>query len=228
MKLSASVHNSKLLDWKAFEQPLTGALSSTMQTTVKELQKEIKKAVQDNFYYPEDPDKLTTRWFDRQGHGILSAELTYKFKSVSLSRYPVLQHRITTSRRVLRVARGGKYAGNKFTRKIVEEEIIETLVQIRKKGSMKLVHGKLGYMGWLHTGRRSGQVGYNGQTNKFSSKIFERNQQATWADGQRLPIHQLFGPSLVQLLKTPEVQNVIANSASLRKIDQLLLKAILL
>jgi len=214
--IRASVKSTKVLDWKSFEQPITGALSTALQTAVKELQAEVKKTVLATFYYPGDPDRLTTRWFKRQGNGILSAELSYKYEAVSLSKYPTNQHRITVGKQILHVARGGPAKGNKFSRQIVAREAIKTEVMVRKAGGWKVVEGKLGFKGWLHTGTKG----------KFASKIFERNQRATWKGNQRLPVHALWGPSLVQLLHSPEVKKTLANSKSLQRISEILLKEI--
>jgi len=228
VKLSASFQTNKLLDWKTFEKPLTGALATTLQTTVKDLQEEIKKSVQNNFYFPGNPDRLTSRWFGRKGKGILSAELSYKFEAVPLSRYPMNQYRITIGSKILHVRRGAGKAANKFTRTIVPKTATVSMVKVRRNSEWKVINGKLGYMGWLHTGRRSGELGYNGQVNTFSAKVFERNQQETWRDNVRQPIHQLFGPSLTQILQTKELQDTINNSVALSKIEQILLRSILI
>jgi hypothetical protein len=224
MAFSSSVKSTKVLDWKSFEQPLTGALSKALQTGLTELQKEIKGTVLSTFYFPGNPDRLTTRWFARKGNGILSAELSYKFEAVSLSRYPVNQFRVTVGKKILRVRRGGGAAGNRFSRQVVDVTATMTEVMIRKGKGWQLVKGKAGpdnkgrpgYMGWLHTGTKG----------KFASKIFERNQQETWRDNQRLPVHALWGPSLVQLLRSPEVQKTINDSKNLQRISDILLKEI--
>jgi hypothetical protein len=216
MAFSSSVKSTKVLDWKSFEQPLTGALSKALQTGLTELQKEIKGTVLSTFYFPGDPDRLTTRWFARKGNGILSAELSYKFEAVSLSRYPVNQFRITVGKKILHVRRGGSAAGNRFSRQVVDVTATMTEVMIRKGKGWQLVHGKQGFKGWLHTGTKG----------KFASKIFERNQKATWKGNQRLPVHALWGPSLVQLLRSPEVQKTINDSKNLQRISDILLKEI--
>ena len=77
---------------------------------------------------------------------------------------------------------------------------------------MKLVHGRLGYMGWLHTGRKKGETGYYGQEGQFSSQIFERSQKPTWHGGQRLPIHRLFGPAIVDMISTSDFQVFLSSS----------------
>jgi hypothetical protein len=95
-------------------------------------------------------------------------------------------------------------------------EAIRTEVMIRKNKGWMLVHGKQDFMGWLHTGTKG----------KFASKIFERNQQATWHGNKRLPVHALWGPSLVQLLHSPEVQKTLYNSKALQALAVKLKKEI--
>jgi hypothetical protein len=99
-----------------------------------------------------------------------------------------------------------------------------TYVQIRKNGSKKLVHGKIpragghvGYMGWLHSGHKSSYD--SGQ--KFAAAIFERKQKRTWKKGKRLKIHQLFGPSLTDLLKSQEIQNYLKSSEPFKHINSI-------
>lgn len=224
MKFGVRVSGLSILDWKTFEQPLASALRTSITSSVYGLQKEIAKGIKDNFLFYGDPNKVSSVYFRRKAGRIFSAELSYAYKAIPLSRYPVKQYRVTTGKKILRVSRGGSSAANKFTQKTVSRANIATYVQIRKTGGMKLVHGKLGYMGWLHTGRKRGELGYYGQANLFSSKIFERNQQETWSGGERLPVHQLFGPSVTDLIQTKEIQNVINHSENLRNIDKILLR----
>lgn len=210
---------SEILSWKSFGEPLSRAVSFGIKTTVSELEREINKSLSQFFFLPENPHKRSHIYFKQKNGKIFSAELTYSYASIPLSRYPVSQHRITVGNQILSVKRGGAFASsfNKgFQKKIVQREAISTYVQIRKTGGPKLVHGVMKsaeegpFMGWLHTGRKG--------ASRFSSQIFERNQKKTWSGGHRLPIHALYGPSITELLKTSEM---------LSAVDRILLKTAL-
>jgi hypothetical protein len=66
------------------------------------------------------------------------------------------------------------------------------------------------YKGFLHTGSKG----------RFSSSVFERSQRATWSGGQRLPIHKLYGASLVKLLQSHEIQNLLENTKVFNKFEK--------
>lgn len=222
MGFSAALKGVEILKWETFEKPLSAALSTSVQRTLFTLRNEITAELKRLYYVPGNPDKASQVYFKHQGKHIWSAELVYRYKSIPLGRYPTQQYRITTQRKILRVSRGGKFsAANKFTRRVVNRASIATYVQIKKNGPKRLVHGKLGYMGWLHTGRRSGQSGFNGQTNTFAANIFERNQKKTWSGNVRLPIHRLFGPSITELVQGKEVQTFLEKSKTLDKLSNI-------
>lgn len=221
-KVSAELKGINILSWETFGKPVNAALSSSIQKTVYGLQKDISSELKRLYYVPGDPSRVSSIYFRRKGRGIFSAELSYHQKSIPLSKYPVKQYRITTGKRILRVVRGGKFGkANKFQNRIVSRANIATYTQIRKSGSPQLIHGKLGFMGWLHTGRRSGQTGFNGQVNTFASQIFERTQKATWQGNKRLPIHRLFGPSVLNLIKGRQMQNYINTNPKLNELSNL-------
>ena len=205
-----------IFSWESMGEPLSRAVSTGIKNTVWEVEREINKALGQNFFLPEKPEKRSHIWFGQKNGKIFSAELTYDYASIPLSRYPVSQHRITVGKQILSVKRGGNFSrrGSAFERKIVTKETVSTYVQIRKNAPPKLVHGvmkPIPFMGWLHTGRRQG-------TGRFSAHIFERNQKETWSGGQRLQIHALWGPSITQLLQTVEMKSAV---------DRILLKAAL-
>lgn len=206
--ITARVKDTTVFSTEILQDSLARAVSSAVKNSVYTLEKEINKAVKDAFYVPQDPARFSSIYFRQKKGHIYSAELSYNYKAIPLSRYPVKQYRITTGKKILGVKRGGKFApGNRFKQQIVNRATIATYVQIRKSGGQKLVHGKLGFMGWLHTGRKSA---------KLAAHIYERDQAATWSAGQRLPFHRLYGPSVPQLVLSKEVQAVI--DASLNKL----------
>ena len=209
-----------IFSWESMGEPLSRAVSTGIKNTVWEVEREINKSLAQNFFLPEKPEKRSHIWFGQKNGKIFSAELVYDYASIPLSRYPVSQHRITVGKQILSVKRGGNFArrGSAFEKKIVQDEIISTYVQIRRNAPPKLVEGVQGFKGWLHTGRRRGAVGFYGQRNLFSAHIFERNQKKTWSGGQRLPVHALWGPSITQLLQTVEMKSAV---------DRILLKAAL-
>lgn len=210
---------ANLLSWESVGEPLSRASSTALRGAVWEVQREINKALLGQFYLPDNPEKRSSVYFKQKQGKIFSAELKYFYASIPLSRYPVSQQRVTKNKQVLAVKRGGQFArrGTAFVRKIVPSEEIFTYVQIRRGSPPKLVKGVLGYMGWLHTGRRTG-------AGRFSAHIFERNQQATWQNGKRLPVHALWGPSLTQLLQTREmktaVDRILERAGIEKKIDE--------
>lgn len=62
-------------------------------------------------------------------------------------------------------------------------------VQVKQGSEYKLVNGKLGYKGFVQKGT-----------------VYERLQKATWKSGVRLPYRPLFGPSVAQMVNSPEMQ----------------------
>ena len=67
-------------------------------------------------------------------------------------------------------------------------------VKIFRKGAFKEVTGKLGYLGFLQ-----------------KNSVYERLQQPTWQAGRRLPYRQLFGPSVSQMMSSPELTGYFRN-----------------
>jgi hypothetical protein len=69
-------------------------------------------------------------------------------------------------------------------------------------------HNRPGFMGWLHTGKL-------GHKRFKSSGVFERAQQATWQNRQRLPVIELYGPTFTQIIMGEEVQKDIQSGQAL-------------
>jgi len=207
--MPATVKGFELFSFENFKQPLTVAFSSSIQKQSYNFVKDIITEVKRLYFFPGDPTKLARIYMKKAQGRLIAAELSFDFQAVSLSKYPVRQYRITKKKRILKVTRGaGK--GNRFTRTIAPDKTefdIVTLVAVKRAGGFKVSQGKLGFKGWLHTGRKSGEIGVTGLTNTFSSRIFERSQQPTWDfEGNRLPIHQLYGPSFTNILEYPDMQ----------------------
>ena len=213
----------EIFSYESFIKPLELAQSRALTKYLQSLENEINKTVVDTFFVPQTPKRFSYLTFRKQKNRIVSAELWYKIVAIPLSRYPVKQYRITTGNRILGVSRNS--STSKFKQKIVSRAYIRTDVRIRRKGSWKTVHGTKGFMGWLHTGRKKGESDYYGNPGKIlSSNIYERNQQPTWMNGERLPIHRLFGPSVAQLTQTKEVQAVITKSFNSPTLDNIFAK----
>lgn len=221
MELSARVTGLEILNWNNFQEPVTRALKTSLSQAVYGLQRDIATSLKSNFFIPGDPNKQSLIYLGGKAK-TYSAQLSYSYKAIPLSMYPVKQYRITTGNSILRVGRGGKFKANQFQRRVVARAAIATYTQIRRRGGMKLVEGKLGFKGWLHTGRRAKETGYYGQTNTFAAQIFERNQQETWSGGHRLPIHRLFGPSVMELVMYPETQKAILASKHWQDLETIL------
>jgi hypothetical protein len=195
--------------------PLRSTLRLAFLQGIGELQKEIKTSVKNHYSILQNIDSITYRELGRnQKRNIVSISLVYKYKKVPLSAYPVLQQRITVNKQTLRVTRTKP---GKFSRSIISDEVYFTFVKVKK--DWKLVVGKhgpdkkgrAGFMGWLHTGGLG--------SNRFKSAgIFERAQQATWREGQRLPVFELYGPAFTEIVSSPEVQRDIENSQAIRKL----------
>jgi hypothetical protein len=187
--------------FKAF---LSVALSNTLKHTIGDLDREIAETIKKTFWYPGNPSKLAVRSFTIKGAKFSSAGLSYKFEAVSLSKYPMKQVRITVGNNRIRVSRGGGFsAGNKFTTSQTPQTATMTQFKLRKSDGWRTVQGRTGfkYKGFLHTGRKG--------KGAFSSAVFERQQKATWSGSQRLPIHKLYGASLVHLLHSHEIQALL-------------------
>jgi hypothetical protein len=211
---TARVKDTTVFSTGILEESLARAVSNSLQETVWGLEREINKTIKDTFYVPADPARYSSVMFRKRKGKVYSAELSYNYKAIPLSRYPVKQYRITTGKRILSVKRGaGQTKGNKFKQQIVGRAAIRTDVKIRKTGPWKTVEGKLGFKGWLHTGRSS---------SKLAAHIYERNQRETWAGGQRQPFHRLFGPSIAQLVRSKEVQATIEKSFKTRTIEKII------
>ena len=195
-----------------FVKELSSASSRAAERTVKRLDERIQAAVKENFWYPGGVQRLVKITTVKKGDSVTSTSLGYKFAPVSLSRYPMRQVRVTTGKRKLSVRKGGGAAdspGNKFSRSITgDDAVIVTEYKLRKKGGGWIrVEGRKNYKfgGFLHTGRKRGEVGTLGQTNSFYSKVFERSQKQTWDGKTRAPIHALYGASFVALIRSSKV-----------------------
>ena len=190
-----------------FKDFLSVALSNTMKRNIGELDREIAATIKKTFWYPGDPSKLATRHFTIKGAKFSSASLSYRFEAVSLSKYPMRQIRLTFGNSRLKVTRGGGTApANKFTRTPTPISQTTTQFKLRKSDDWITVLGRdVGAeprpKGFLHTGRKGAGA--------FSSMVFQRNQRATWENGKRLPIHKLYGASLVRLLRSHEIQDLL-------------------
>lgn len=185
-----------------FKDFLSVALSNTMKHTIGDLDREIAETIKKTFWYPGDPSKLAVRSFTTKGAKFSSAGLSYKFEAVSLSKYPMKQVRITVGNNRLKVTRVSGGSG-KFTKTQTPQTATMTQFKLRKSDGWRTVQGRTGfkYKGFLHTGRKG--------KGAFSSAVFERQQKATWAGSQRLPIHKLYGASLVRLLHSHEIQDLL-------------------
>lgn len=188
-----------------FKDFLSVALSNTLKHTIGDLDREIAKTIKETFWYPGDPSKLAVRSFTTKGAKFSSAGLSYKFEAVSLSKYPMRQIRITVGNSRLKVTRV-KGGGGKFTKTQTPQTATITQFKLRKSDDWITVLGRdVGAeprpKGFLHTGRKGAGA--------FSSMVFQRNQRATWENGKRLPIHKLYGASLVRLLRSHEIQALL-------------------
>lgn len=177
---------------------MSAALSNSLKYAIGDLDREIVSTVKKVFWYPGDPSRLTQKRFSTKGVKFSSASLSYRFEAVSLSKYPMKQVRVTKGGRRLKVTR---FSGRgRFTEALTPQVATMTQFKLRKSEGWQTVQGRRGYKykGFLHTGKRGG----------FSSAVFERSQQATWSGGMRLPIHKLYGASLVRLLRSHELQTL--------------------
>ena len=219
----SSLKNIEILNWKTFENTLTLAQTKAFTKYLQSLEKDINKTIVDTFNVPDRPERYSTVYIRKVKNRAVLGELSYKNVAIPLSRYPVKQYRSTTGKRILGITRTG--ARSKFKQQIVSRAFIRTDVKIRKRGSWKTVNGKLGFKGWLHTGRKKGELDFYGNVGKIlSANIYERDQQPTWENGERLPIHRLFGPSIAQLTQTKEIQAVIDKSIASSTLDILFFK----
>ena len=217
MSKAADYKNAKALkdlqvSLHTFSESLSSASSRAAEQTVKRLDERIRAAVQENFWFPGGARRLAKIDFTYKDGKVVSTSLGYKFAPVSLSRYPMRQVRVTTGKRKLSVRKGGGSAdspGNRFSRSIISNEsVVVTEYKLRKKGGGWIrVEGRKGYKfgGFLHTGRKRGELGTLGQTNSFYSKVFERSQRQTWNGSERAPIHALYGASFVALVRSSKV-----------------------
>ena len=187
------------------------ALSNTMKKTLGNLDREIAETVKAIFWFPGDPSKLAKKTFEVKGARISKAVLSYRFEAVSLSKYPMRQIRITTGNRRLRVVRGAG-AGGKFSSSLTSVQQTVTLFKIRKSEGWRVSMGRVGYRykGFLHTGTKG----------QFSSSVFERSQKETWSGGKRLPIHRLYGTSLVRLLQSHEIKALLESTKVFNKFEK--------
>ena len=125
------------------------------------------------------------------------ATLRVLYEPHPLSEFQVLQVAITFHNARKRVTSRKKGLG--FAQTGASGKRQYTKVRVRKAGAMKLIHGKLGYKGFLQSGNR---------------QIFERKQQRTWIGHERAPIQRLFGPSFSQMAGSREVQKKMLPWAS--------------
>lgn len=228
LKLSLKMSKTIEVQFQNYYKELIQQITTNTQPLASDIADEIERELKKHFFYPDDSRKLLKKSrVSLLGTVKYQFSLTYKGKTIPLSRYPVKQVRVTVGNRKLRVYR---LSGKTFKSKIVPQNFeVKTLVRIRKNSGFKLVHGKQGFKGWLHTGNKFGydrrrahldlSGSYSGTINKFSAKVFERNQRPTWRGGVRLPVHQLFGPSLVQLLETAEMTQFFGSSVLFNKIN---------
>lgn len=202
-----------------FKDFLSVALSNTLKHSIAELDREIAETIKKTFWYPGDPSKLAVRSFTTKGAKFSSAGLSYRFEAVSLSKYPMKQVRITVGNNRLKVTRV-KGGGGEFTRTQTPQTATMTQFKLRKSDGWRTVQGRTGfkYKGFLHTGRRG--------KGAFSSAVFERQQKATWSGGQRLPIHKLYGASLVRLLHSHEIQALLKETKVFDKFQKAFYKSL--
>lgn len=196
-----------------FSAPLRLAVSRVLIRETKQVANDLESIIKETFWFPDKPEKLREPFFKKTGQRVTRVELSYRYQVMPLGRYPVKQYRNTFSNLGLKVSRGKPFTGHSkrgFEKKVLEKYSMATFVQIRKAGRPKLVHGKLGYKGWLHTGHKETFNQSAGQ--KFAAAIFERKQPETWKGGKRQPIRQLFAPSLTDLLKSKEIQDYLNSS----------------
>ena len=121
-----------------------------------------------------------------------TATLTVHYEPHPLSHFQVKQTAFTTGGRMKRVV---SKKGKGYRQTLTSQKRQSTLVKVRKRGHMKLVHGRLGYMGFL-------QSTYD--------MIFERKQKATWIGSTRAPISRLYGLSFSQMALSAYVQKEMA------------------
>ena len=212
-----------------FQDLLSVALSNSLKRVITTLDKEIQAEVKRSFFFPGDSSKLSKIEFTGKGKKIQSASLIYKYKRVSLSSYPMKQVRVTTGGRKLLVSRGQSGRGKGFTKTITKPETaVVTMFKLRRSDPWRVVQGRIGYRfgGFLHTGRKKGSSGFNGQTNTFTPKVFERSQKQTWNGSQRAPIHALWGASFVALMQSREVQDLLRTTGMFNKIETELEKSL--
>lgn len=197
----------------SFNDFMSVALSNSLKKAIGDLDREIAETVRKVFWYPGDPSKLATRKFQTKGAKFASASLTYRFEAVSLSKYPMKQIRITVGNKRLKVTRGGGQGGGKgFISRPTSITQTVTQFKLRKSDGWRTVQGRIGYKhkGFLHTGQKG----------RFTSAVFERSQKATWSGGVRQPIHRLYGASLVRLLHSHELQDVLKESRVFEKFEK--------
>lgn len=214
--LSVDVKGLEKLNQSLSSKPLRSSLRLEFTKLLTEYQKYIKTVVEKHYSILENIDKVASREIVRgESHGIIAAKLHYRYKKVPLSSYPVHQYRVTVKKQTLMVHR---YKKGAFHREIVPETAWATYVKVKKQ--WKLVVGKhgpdrkgrAGFMGWLHTGKL-------GSRRFRSSGIYERLQQKTWEDNERLPVVELYGPAFTQILSDPAVQADIMRAPALQKLE---------
>lgn len=111
-----------------------------------------------------------------------TAKLKVAYQPHKLAYYEVKQTAITTGNARKRVV--SKQRGLGFKQTLTSQRKQSTLVRVKKRGRMKLVHGKLGFMGFLQSEHEA---------------IFERKQKNTWFGKTRAPITELYGPSFAEM-----------------------------
>ena len=117
-----------------------------------------------------------------------TAIITVAYDPHPLSHFQVKQTAITTGGRRKRVV---SKRGRGYKQTFTTQKRQSTLVKVRKRGQFKLVHGRLGYMGFLQSGH---------------DMIFERKQSKTWIGHSRAPIQRLYGLSFSQMAVSAYVQ----------------------
>jgi hypothetical protein len=201
MSFTAGFKEESLVQFRTAGDPLRLAVSKTIRTSVVRLDQEIQKLVKSKFFFKGNILNLRELSFERSGkYGtgakIYSATLGYHYKPVPMTEYPI------------------QLVDTGYTNKTAKH----VFVRIRKRVGGKMVYGKS--LSRSEYGSGDVRAPYMG----FSQKgmIFERNQGATWENGQRLPIHALYSPSFTDLLHSPELTHYFESSEPLQKIESLL------
>ena len=120
-----------------------------------------------------------------------TAVIRIEYRPHPLSHFQIKQTAITKGRKMKRVT---SRKGLGYSQTLTGQKSQSTLVRVKRRGRLKLSHGKLGFKGFLQS---------------LNDQIFERKQRATWYGTTRAPIQRLYGLSFSQMATNRDTQELM-------------------